>query len=218
MEELIAGHLAIMDRYDPDKHVQLLVDEWGTWYDVEKGTNPGFLYQQNTMRDALVASLTLDIFAGHADRLGLCCIAQMVNVLQAMVLTDGADMFLTPTYHVFSMYKAHQEADLVPSFVFADTVGGVKQVSASASKKGDTVTLSLSNLHATEPIEVLIDAAGMEKATAEGVVLTGRMDAHNTFDKPENVKPAVLEGIRTTKRGLLVTLPACAVATLTLKA
>src|ERR1700730_5824726 len=110
MQELLQKHGAVMDRYDADKKVWLLVDEWGTWYDVEPGTNPGFLFQQNSMRDAIVAALTLNIFAHHADRVKAANIAQMVNVLQAMILTRGDKMVLTPTYHVFDLYKPYQDA------------------------------------------------------------------------------------------------------------
>ncbi|MFO7161080.1 MAG: alpha-L-arabinofuranosidase C-terminal domain-containing protein, partial [[Clostridium] cellulosi] len=108
IDELITKHLQIMDRYDPEHKVDLIVDEWGTWYDVEPGTNPGFLYQQNTMRDALVAALTLNIFNHHSDRITMANIAQTVNVLQAVILTNGEKMILTPTYHVFDLYKSLQ--------------------------------------------------------------------------------------------------------------
>ncbi len=220
MEDLIAGHLAIMDRYDPEHKVQLLVDEWGTWYEVEPGTNPGFLYQQNTMRDALVASLTLDIFNHHADRLGLCCIAQIVNVLQSMILTEGSQMVLTPTYHVFAMYADHMNAQLLDSTVFADTIpGGLRQVTASASKAEDgSVTVTLSNLHAEESAEVLLNIEGMEKASAAGTILTGDMHALNTFDAPNQVTPQPFTAMQPTERGLVVTLPACSVAALTFRA
>ncbi len=113
MDELIRGHSAIMDTYDPDKRIGLIIDEWGTWFDVEPGTNPGFLYQQNSLRDALVAGVTLNIFNNHSDRVHMANIAQMVNVLQSMILTDGDKMVLTPTYHVFDMYKVHQDATLL---------------------------------------------------------------------------------------------------------
>ncbi|MFS8572711.1 MAG: alpha-N-arabinofuranosidase, partial [Clostridia bacterium] len=120
IEELIKRHSAIMDRYDPLKRVGLIVDEWGTWYDVEPGTNPAFLYQQNTVRDALVAGLHLNIFNNHAERVKMANIAQTVNVLQAMILTDGPKMIVTPTYHVFEMYKPHQGATLLPPWVEAE--------------------------------------------------------------------------------------------------
>ena len=117
MDTLIRGHLAIMDKYDHEHRVGLIVDEWGTWFDCEPGTNPGFLYQQNTMRDAMVAALTLDILGSHCDRVVMANIAQMVNVLQAVILTDGAKMICTPTYHVFDLYKAHHDANYLPSAI-----------------------------------------------------------------------------------------------------
>lgn len=117
MEELIIRHGAIMDQYDPEKNIGMSVDEWGCWFTVEPGTNPGFLYQQNTMRDALVAGLTLNIFNKHCDRVKMACLAQIVNVLQAVILTEGEKMLLTPTYHVFHMYRSHQDADPACSVV-----------------------------------------------------------------------------------------------------
>jgi len=141
MEELIRRHGTIMDRYDPDKHVGFIVDEWGTWFDVEPGTNPAFLYQQNTLRDALVAGLTLNIFNNHCDRVQMANLAQTVNVLQALILTDGASMITTPTYHVFDMYQAHQGAILLPCFLESDlyTLNDkqMPQLSASASSAVD---------------------------------------------------------------------------------
>src|SRR5699024_3568603 len=130
---------AVMDKYDPEKRVALVVDEWGTWYDVEPGTNPGFLYQQNTMRDAMVAALTLNLFNKHADRVRMANIAQTVNVLQAVVLTDGAKMVLTPTYHVFDLYKVHQGATLLHSSVSCgcDEASGLPLVQESASRAAD---------------------------------------------------------------------------------
>jgi len=113
MEELVTKHSIIMDKYDPEKKIGLIVDEWGAWYDVEPGTNPGFLYQQNTLRDALIAGINLNIFNNHCDRVQMANIAQLVNVLQAVILTEGDKMLLTPTYHVFNMYKVHQDADLL---------------------------------------------------------------------------------------------------------
>ena len=216
MEKLVSDHLAVMDRYDPEHKVGLIVDEWGTWHDVEPGTNPGFLYQQNTMRDAMVAALTLNIFNSHADRIAMANIAQMVNVLQSVILTDGDRMLLTPTYHVFDMYKAHMDAELLPSAVFCGTLeGGVKQVTASASVKDGVVTVTAANLHPTESAEILLDLDGAAFSSVTGRVLAGEMHAMNTFDAPDAVAPVALEGIRLTERGYVVTLPACSVAEVT---
>ena len=123
MEELIKRHGVIMDEYDPEKKIGMIVDEWGTWYTCEPGTNPGFLYQQNTMRDALVAGITLNIFNKHSDRVKMANLAQMVNVLQSVLLTEGDKMVKTPTYHVFNMYKYHQDATLVESSIETETIG-----------------------------------------------------------------------------------------------
>ncbi len=182
MEELVSNHLQIMNRYDPKHRVGLIVDEWGTWFNVEPGTNPGFLYQQNTMRDAQVAALTLNIFNAHADRIVMANLAQTVNVLQSVILTEGDKMVLTPTYHVFDLYKAHQEGTLVPVHVDADdSAEGVKRVSASASLKGDVLTVTLANTSATESCEVPISLCGAKPAKAEGRVLAGEMHAKNDF-------------------------------------
>ena len=219
MEKLVTDHLAVMDRYDPEHKVGLIVDEWGTWYDVEPGTNPGFLYQQNTMRDAMVAALNLNIFNNHADRITMANIAQMVNVLQSVILTDGDQMLLTPTYHVFDLYKAHMDAQLLPSAVFCDELqGGVKQVTASASVKDGVITVTAANLHPTEAAEVLLDVAGAENAQVTARILSGDMHDCNTFEQKDAVTIRDFTDIRKTERGLVVTLPACAVAEITLRA
>jgi alpha-N-arabinofuranosidase len=132
MDELIGKHSVIMDKYDPEKKVSLVVDEWGTWFDVEPGTNPGFLYQQNTLRDALVAGLHLNIFNNHAERVRMANIAQTINVLQSVILTQGAKMILTPIYHVFDLYKVHQDVVKLLVYVESDAVQGMPAVSASA--------------------------------------------------------------------------------------
>ena len=212
MEQLLKGHLAIMDRYDPAQRVKLIVDEWGTWFDVEPGTNPAFLYQQNTMRDAMVAALTLNIFNHHADRLAMCNIAQLVNVLQSVLLTEGDKLVRTPTYHVFDLYQDHMEASLLESAVFCDTMeNGVKQVSASASVKDGVVTVTAANLHATESAEVLLRLDGMNVKRVSGRILAGEVHAHNTFDQPDQVVPQALQA-ELTAEGVRVTLPPCSVA------
>src|SRR6185369_5900867 len=138
MEELVTKHAAIMDKYDPKQKIALVVDEWGGWYDVENGTNPGFLYQQNTIRDAMIAGVTLNIFNNHADRVRVANLAQCVNVLQAVILTNKEKLILTPTYHVMEMYNVHQNATLLPLTVAGNDYifEGQKlpAVSASASK------------------------------------------------------------------------------------
>lgn len=217
MEELVSNHLQIMNRYDPKHRVGLIVDEWGTWFNVEPGTNPGFLYQQNTMRDAQVAALTLNIFNAHADRIVMANLAQTVNVLQSVILTEGDKMVLTPTYHVFDLYKAHQEGTLVPVHVDADdSAEGVKRVSASASLKGDVLTVTLANTSATESCEVPISLCGAKPAKAEGRVLAGEMRAKNDFSaSPVAIAP--LTSITLSSDEVRVTLPACSVAEITIQ-
>lgn len=199
MEELVTKHSAIMDKYDPKKKVSLIVDEWGAWYDTEPGTNPGFLYQQNTVRDALIAGLTLNIFNTHADRVRMANLAQTVNVLQALILTDGPKMVLTPTYHVFDLYKAHQDATSLPVEVagvgvYAHGAASIPQVSASASRDAQgAIHLTLCNTHPHEAVEIRCRLTGADGRAAEGTVVTGdAMDAHNTFDAPDRVGAAAL--------------------------
>ena len=213
MEELITKHSAIMDRYDPKKQKGLMVDEWGVWTDVEPGTNPGFLYQQNTMRDALVAALNFDIFISHCDRVKMANIAQMVNVLQAMILTKGEKMLLTPTYHAFDLYKTHQGARQIESCVIADTVGeagcGVKAVSASASEKDGRINLTLSNLDCDSLRTVSVEGLNIAKASAK--ILHGAMNAYNDFDATSVCVTDFADyGVKDGK--LSVRLPACSVA------
>lgn len=193
--DIIDKHLEIMDKYDPEHDISLIVDEWGTWYDVEPGTNPGFLYQQNTIRDAIVAAANLNIFNARCDRISMANIAQMVNVLQAMLLTEGKDIVKTPTYYVFGMYKNHQGAGLVESSVDEVTVGSdditVGAVSQSVSVKDDTVMITLSNASLNDEVEVKIEFSENVLFTSpvEITVLTGDVRACNTFDNPENIVP-----------------------------
>jgi alpha-N-arabinofuranosidase len=213
MEELIVRHGAIMDRQDPKKRIGLIVDEWGTWFDVEPGTNEGFLYQQNTVRDAVVAGLTLNLFNNHCDRVRMANIAQTINVLQAMVLTDGEKMILTPTYHVFEMFKVHQDATLLPTFIESpDYASGDKRIpalSVSASRDASgRVHVSLCNLDPNAEIPVACDLRGMSVGEAAGRILTGdAMNARNTFDAPSTVQPANFNTIRRDGNGITMTLP-----------
>lgn len=216
MDELVANHSRIMDKYDPDKRIGLIVDEWGTWYDVEPGTNPGFLYQQSTMRDALVAACTLNIFNQHSDRVVMANIAQMINVLQAVILTEGDKMLLTPTYHVFDLYKAHQDATLVQSFVQSDAIGTEEaqvpslHVSASQNAQG-ALNITLANLSHTEPQAIDCEIAGQKISKLTARVLTGAMDACNDFDSLNRVAIAPLTGVQQEGESLRFTAPACSV-------
>src|SRR5215831_11226246 len=224
VDEMITRHSAIMDKYDPRKRVALIVGEWGAWHDPEPGSRPGFLYQQNTMRDALVAAASLDIFNKHADRVRGANIAQMVNVLQAMILTQGSQMLLTPTYHVFEFYTVHHDAVLLPITVsrggwFALGIDSIPAVSASASRdRSGTIHVTMSNLDPNATRTVTVDVQGASANAVTGRVLTGdTMDAHNTFEKPEAVKPAPFTGGRVANGQLTVTLPAHSVVVLELR-
>ena len=197
MDELVTRHSVIMDKYDPEKRVGLIVDEWGTWYDVEPGTNPGFLYQQNSIRDALVAGLTLNIFHKHSGRVRMANIAQTVNVLQAVILTEGEKMLLTPTYHVFNMYKVHQDAELldltIDSPAYSYEGREIPQVSASASITPEGVIhVSLCNLNHAAAALLPLELRGLagQPAAVSGTTLAGSsIDVHNTFEAPEAVAP-----------------------------
>lgn len=223
MDELIKRHATIMDKYDPNRRVGLMVDEWGTWYDVEPGTNPGFLYQQNTLRDALVAGINLNIFNLHCRRVRMANIAQTINVLQAVILTKDDKMVLTPTYHVYEMYKVHQDATLLPldlrtSGYFYDK-DKIPAVSMSASKdKAGGIHVTLCNLDPHNENEVAIELRGLKPSRVSGRILTaGDIDAHNTFEKPDTVKPVEFTGARLAGNGLEVRLPSKSVVALQLE-
>ncbi|WP_221029750.1 alpha-N-arabinofuranosidase [Actomonas aquatica] len=222
MDELITRHSAIMDRTDPDRRVNLVVDEWGAWYDTEPGTNPRFLYQQNTLRDALVAAVTLHIFHQHADRVRMANLAQTINVLQSLILTDGPRMLRTPTYHVFELFKCHQGAERLyvqlsaaPTYTYgADTLPALS-VAATRAPDG-TVNLTLANLdpHRDHPLSLRVPS---NVAAADWRVLTAAaMDAHNTFDEPDRLVPAHLPAPAQEADVLQLNLPAKSVARLSL--
>ncbi|MBO4605094.1 MAG: alpha-N-arabinofuranosidase [Bacteroidales bacterium] len=212
IERAIEKHDSLMTIFDPQKKVALVVDEWGTWFDVEPGTNPGFLHQQNTMRDALVAALSLNIFNNHADRVRMANIAQLVNVLQSVILTQDDKMVLTPTYHIFDMYKVHQDARLVPSKVSGPTFSNgqwtLPQVNASASIDGEgKIHLTVANLSPDSGVEVRcpVDASSVTMAR---LLTAKQVAAHNTFDNPDNVCPVDLRSISLKKGVLTFKLPA----------
>ncbi len=217
MEELITRHSNIMDRYDPNKRVAFVVDEWGVWHDVEPGTNPGFLYQQNTMRDALVAGINLNIFNNHADRVKIANIAQMVNVLQAIILTEGEKMLLTPTYYVFEMFKVHMDAALIPlqftSPLYTLNGNSIPAVSASASRdKAGKVHITFTNLDPNKEIEISVDVRGYTADKVSGTILSAKeLSSHNTFAAPDVVKPSAFSNAKLNKGILGVKLPAASV-------
>lgn len=214
IDEIMAKHSAVMDKYDPEKRVALFLDEWGTWYDKEPGSQDGFLYQQNSLRDALVTSLNFDIFARHTDRLRGANIAQMVNVLQAMLLTDGAKMVKTPTYHVFDLYKDYGDGIVLPVEVqaaeYRKNEWALKTVSASAVRGRDgALHVGLTNVDPARPATVRVKLVGLTARRVSGRIVTAAvMDAHNRFDAPEAVTPRAFTGARLSGDMLSVSLPA----------
>jgi alpha-N-arabinofuranosidase len=223
MEELVTKHSAIMDKYDAKKKIGLMVDEWGAWYNVEPGTNPGFLYQQNTIRDAILAGINLNIFNNHADRVRMSNIAQVVNVLQSVILTDNEKMLLTPTYYTFEMYKVHMDATLIPlKFTSPEYKFGEKSipaVSASASKdKNGLIHFTFTNVNPNQSIEVTIPIGKIKANTVTGKVLTAKeINSYNTFEKPEMVKSVEFKGAKLNKDQLTLTLPAKSVVMVEVK-
>jgi alpha-N-arabinofuranosidase len=226
MDELVHKHGAIMDEYDPHQRVGLIVDEWGTWYDVEPGTNPGFLYQQNTLRDALVAGITLNIFNNYAGRIKMANIAQTVNVLQALILTDGAGMIRTPTYHVFDMYQVHQDAVNLPvSLDCEDYAAGdeaIPGISAGASKDGEgKIHLSLCNTDPQKGKVIALEFRGMLPSSIRGkIIASENMGDHNTFDRPDRISLREFTGLRRgdTPGAVLADMPPMSVVTLEVSA
>ncbi len=222
LDGMIAKHSRIMDRHDPEKRVGLILDEWGAWYDVEPGTNPGFLYQQNTLRDALVAGTVLNILNNHCGRVHMANIAQTVNVLQALVLTEGARLLLTPTYHVFEMYKNHQDAVLLPLQLTCPSYRlgnrAIPAVNASCSRAADgTINLTLCSLIPGRETVLPCEIRGLQPARITGRILTtDHMTRHNTFDNPDAVKPAAFDGAQIDGGILRIALPAMSVVALTI--
>ena len=219
IETLLTRHSTVMDCYDPERRIGLVVDEWGTWWDVEPDTNPGFLFQQNTMRDALVTSLHFDAFHRHADRLRMANLAQLINVLQAVLLTDGETLIKTPTYHVFEMNRGHQGATalsvhhLDPIPTREGSGSELELVSMSASTAGDSLLLSISNLDLDQPTRLCVELRGRLVSGAEGRVLTSSsVSDHNTAEQPGLVAPEPCP-VQLTEHGLELDLPPCSFVT-----
>lgn len=213
IEELLDATEKVFAEVDPNNRIGLYVDEWGTWYAPEKGTNPSFLYQQNSLRDALVAGLTFHVFHEHNNRVKMANIAQTVNVLQAVILTEGEKMLLTPTYHAFEMMKVHQDTTYLPVELSAPVYGPegkpMPAISVSASRADDgNVYVSLVNTHATKGVELKCKLSGIEATEVSGRVLTAEaLDAHNTFDAPSQVQPAEFNECSITDGELRASLP-----------
>jgi alpha-N-arabinofuranosidase len=212
MDEFISKNCEIMDKYDPEKRVALIVDEWGGWYETDPEGN-GILYQQNTIRDAMIAGLTLNIFNNHADRVRMANLAQMVNVLQSVILTKEGKIILTPTYHVMEMYKVHQEALLVPVQVISnDFILGdnrIQAVSVSASKdQSGKIHISLTNIDCKNSQEVEISLEGFKAKQVTGRILTSsKVQDHNTFDNPSNVAPKTFKNVSLSGGYIKVNMP-----------
>jgi alpha-N-arabinofuranosidase len=223
VDSLIIRHSAIMDRYDPAKKIALVVDEWGGWYDVEKGTNPGFLYQQNTMRDAMLAGMTLNIFNNHSDRVRMANLAQTVNVLQAVILTDKEKMILTPTYHVMEMYKVHQDAKRMRvDFNSNDyQLNGEKLPAVSISASTDStgvMHISVVNIDAHNEKQIKINIDGQKNMQATGRILSSpRLQDHNTFDEPDKIAPKEFRDVSVKDGVLEFRIPPFSVIILELK-
>jgi alpha-N-arabinofuranosidase len=223
MEEFITKHSNIMDRYDPRKRIELIVDEWGNWFDVEPGTNPGFLYQQNSLRDALVAAINLNIFNSHCDRVTMANIAQTINVLQAMILTKEEKMVLTPSYYVFKMYKVHHDATLLPinlkceDYEFGEEKIPAIHVSASEDKNG-IIHISLVNLNPNKSVEIDCQLRGRTVTKVTGEILTAdKINAFNDFDKEEEVFPVEFKEAKIKGQNLTIDLPSKSVVVLELQ-
>jgi alpha-N-arabinofuranosidase len=212
-----------MDKYDPEKKIALVVDEWGGWYDVEPGTNPGFLYQQNTMRDAMIAGVTLNVFHNHCDRVRMANLAQTINVLQAVILTDEEKMIVTPTYHVMEMFNVHQDATMLPvevkssDYVFNNQK--LQAISASASRDANGVThVSLVNIDANKAQDISLDLRGSKFSSVTGKILSSpKIQDHNTFENPDKIKPAPFKGITLSGNTLKGKIPPFSVVVLELK-
>jgi alpha-N-arabinofuranosidase len=224
INELVEKHSDIMDKYDPRKQVGLMVDEWGIWTDVEPGTNEGFLFQQNSIRDALIAALTLNIFNTHADRVKMANIAQTINVLQAVILTEGDRMVLTPTYHVFKMFSVHQDAKLLPGYLICEDyeMDGKKipaLTSSVSEDKDGKIHITLTNLNPDKEISLTVQLAGKNFGNVKtaSVLTAPEYNSFNSFDKPNVVKPIDFKGYKKTTDGtLLVTMPSKSVVVLEL--
>lgn len=216
MDELITRHCEIMSKYDPAHRVDLIVDEWGTWYDVEPGTNPGFLYQLNTMRDAIVSAITLNIFNKHSDRVKMANLAQTVNVLQSVILTDGEKMVKTPTYYVFKMFKCHQNNTLLGSYITTPDLSAedykLPQLAESASVDENGIIYStITNTHAKKSSKIKCQVAATRVKSVKAEIITADMKAYNDFDCDENVTVKEFSDFKKTSDGFIANIPPCSV-------
>ena len=214
IEELVRINCGIMDRYDPEKLVGLIVDEWGTWYKVEPGTNPGFLYQQNTVCDAIVAGLSLNVFNKHCDRVKMANIAQLANVLQSMILTDGEEMILTPTYHVFKMFSDHQSNTLLGSYITnnqAENGVAPRLIESASMDENGRIISTVVNTSNTDTVQIKCQIADHSVKNITAEILTGEINAHNTFENKNQVHTNNFNDFEIVSDGFVATLPACSV-------
>jgi alpha-N-arabinofuranosidase len=235
IEGIVTGHRSIMDEYDPQRKRKLILDEWGTWHPVEPGKPAGGLYQQNTMRDACVAALSLDVFHSHADKIAMANIAQLINVLQALLLVQGDQCIKTPTYHVFDLYQAHKGAQAVRFITVAETISDgeasaqacrdsylqkqpfhLQAVHGSASVRAGVLCVTVVNTHPTQPVELDLELFSGNLSTAEVVTLaTDDIHAHNTFEEPERVRLSPAQTVAARDQHVRVVLPAGSVSRIT---
>ncbi len=216
IEEIVSRHISVMNARDPLNKVKHIVDEWGTWYDVEPGTNPGFLYQQNTMRDAIVAGLTLNIFNKHSERIQMANIAQLVNVLQSVILTDGEKMLLTPTYYIFKMYADHQNNVLLGSYITGENIGSdekplPKLIESSSVNSDGEIISTIVNTSADESADISCQIADTSVKSVKAEILNGSIGNYNTFDNKDEVKSKEFKNFNVTSDGFNTTLPPCSV-------
>jgi alpha-N-arabinofuranosidase len=214
MDDVLRAHEAVLDKHDPQKRISLYVDEWGSWYSPTPGTNIAHLEQYNTLRDAVLAAATLNIFHAHADRVRMANIAQAVNVLQAMLLTDGAKLAKTPSYHVFAMYLPFQDATFLPIEVNAPRLVSGKDsfpafnVSAARSKDGK-IRIAVANMDPNRGQSLRLALGGFKAGGVSGQILThARMDAHNVPGAKAAVMPAPYTGGRIANGILTLDIPA----------
>jgi len=220
MDAIITAHERVMDKYDPEKKIALIVDEWGNWFDVEPGTNPGFLYQQNTLRDALVAGINLNIFNNHCSRVKMANIAQMVNVLQAVILTEGSKMIKTPTYYVFKMYAVHQDAQLletdVENYLYSNGSESIPKLSVSSSMDAHgKIHVTICNLDPNNAADINLELEGAKAGKVSGKIITAdKINAMNTFENPEQVTEKVFEDAAVENDAVKAVIPAKSVVLL----
>ena len=223
IDEYISDHIAIIEKYDPENKIGLVVDEWGDWFDTEPGTNPAFLYQQNTLRDAIVASLNLDIFNKHCSRISMANIAQAINVLQSVVLTKDDKLVKTPTFYVFKMYKVHHDAVLLPTEIdcmnYAFNDQEIPQISATASKKEGKVHITITNVNPNEEAKINIVLDGNENyhVISSEIITADTMNAYNDFGQEERVNMQTFDNYKQKKENIAVTMPSKSIILLTLE-